>query len=359
MADQRESKSFRNFFLAWAVLASLAAVGFGVVTVFLLLRPQKEASPSLSTPLQISPGINQAVFPLATGESQPVARSDETEKPRTAFDALPRGTRTFDGAIFQIRRPINIIGTRAAMANGREFARVSNQAVTGRGKHIHVLHTGDHGTSPNGTFIWRLVLHYADGESKRFDFAYGVHLRNYWWRPNQRDDDLSDPSSSITWKGTSVESDRKGAQLRVSRTTLLNPKPEVEVTRADYTSLLGPSSAYVFAVTLADNGLTPASGELLIATNIILLPFLLQAGNNVPDKSASLDCIFECNGFAVRCPEALADAAGRVTIDIPIDSVSVLRYTARSSAGLVRSGAIEVSTGAKLFLEQLIRFVPE
>jgi hypothetical protein len=260
---------------------------------------------------------------------------------------------------FQIRRPLNIIGTRAALANGREFARISNQPVTGRGKHIHVLHAGDHGTSPDGTFIWRLVLHYADGESKRFDFAYGVHLRNYWWRPNQRDDDLTDPNSSIAWTGTSAESDRKGAQLRLSRTTLLNPKPDVEVTGADYTSLLGQSSAYVLAVTVADNGPAPASREDATAPNISLLPFRLQDGNGAPDKSASVDCFFEGNGFTVRLPEIIADAAGRVIIDLPTDSVSVLRYTARSSRGVVRSGAIEVVAGAKLPPEQVIRFIPE
>jgi hypothetical protein len=340
-------------------LASLAAIGLGVVTVFLLVRLQKQASPSLATHAEPSRSVDLAAIPVAPGESRLAARSDETEKPRTAFDALPRGTQTFDGVTFQIRRPLNIIGTRAALANGQEFARVSNQPVTGRGKHIHVLHTGDHGISPNGTFIWRLVLHYADGESRRFDFAYGVHLRNYWWRPNQRDDDLSDPDSSITWTGTSVESDRKGAQLRLSRTTLLNPKPEVEVTSADYTSLLGQSSAYVFAVTLADNGPAPRSSEGLTATNILVLPFLVQTGNGVSDKSASLDYIFECNGFTVRCPDALADGAGRVTVDIPIDSVSVLRYTARNSSGAVRSGIVEVGQGAKLPPEQLIRFVPE
>jgi len=44
----------------------------------------------------------------------------------------------------------------------------------------------------------------------------------------------------------------------------------------------------------------------LTASNILVLPFLVQADNGVPDKSASLDYIFECNGFTVRCLDALA-----------------------------------------------------
>jgi len=361
MADEPGSKSFQNFLLAWAVVASLAALALAVTTVFLLLRPAKQPSTAASSsarPKNIA-ATNRVAAPLSAADTAPAPPADDREKPTTAFSALPRGIQTFDGVTFQIRGPVNIIGTRAAMAGGRELAKISNQPVTGRGKRIHVLHSGDHGSSANGAFIWRLVLHYADGESKRFDFAYAVHIRNYWWRPNQGEDELSDPNSSITWTGTSMESDRKGARLRLSRTTLLNPKPEVDVRSADYVSLLGQSSAYVFAVTLSDDGPTPVATEPLAAPNVSLLPFLLQSVEDVPEKDASLSCVFECNGFAVRCDQAPADATGRIILDVPTDVVSVIGYTARSSAGLVRAGSIEVASNAKVPGEQLLRFSVE
>jgi hypothetical protein len=208
------------------------------------------------------------------------------------------------------------------------------------------------------------VLHYADGQNKRFNFAYGVHIRNYWWRPNQGDDDLSDPDSSITWTGSSVESDRKGAQLRVSRSTLLNPKPDTEITSADYVSLLGPSSAYVFAVTVADDGPTSSGNnrqqrsigtESPAAPNITLLPFLLQNGEGAIVSQAAVDCVMEGAGFAVRFFDATADDTGRVIIDIPTEIVSVIRYTVRTAEGTRVSGSLDVSTLAQKTIRLLAR----
>jgi hypothetical protein len=363
MAEKPGGKSFQNFLIAWAAVASIAAVIFGGVAGLLYLRLQRDATPgSITAKGKDGAGARLSPGSVPKPSSSPSYASD-AEKPKTAFNALPRGTQVFDGITFQIRGPVNLIGARAAKAGGREFARISNQPVAGRGKYIHVLHTGDHGTSPDGTFVWRLVLHYADGQSKRFDFAYGVHIRNYWWRRNQGDDDLTDPDSSIAWIGTSLESDRKGAELRISRTTLLNPRPEIDVTSVDYVSLLGPSSAYVFAVTLADDeravaNNTPAHGariESPAAPNVVLLPFLLQNGDGTSTSTAAVDCVFEGPGFAVRFLEAPADAGGRVIVDVPTEIVSRIRYTVRNPAGVSVSGTLEVSTLA----EQTIRLLAQ
>jgi hypothetical protein len=248
--------------------------------------------------------------------------------------------------VFRIQRPINIIGARAGKARGSEFARVS-QRVEGRGKHIHVLHTGDHGSSPQGDFIWRLVLLYADGERRRFDFAYGVHVRNYWHHANETESSLSDPDSSFAWVGTSEESDRSGADLRVSRTTLANPRPEVEVISADYVSLLGQSSAYVLAVTLSDAGPGPKLPQQPSALGVPLLEFLLQNDARQPALGSSLDCVLECGNFSVRFVGAAADSAGRVIVDVPTAIVSTLRYQAHDSGGATRSGAIEITPAFK------------
>jgi hypothetical protein len=353
MAERAGGKSFQNFLIAWAAVASIAAVIFAGIALLLYLRLQSGAVPRSISANDTQPtGAVSVSAPMPRSAPSPVS---DVEKPRTAFNALPRGTQVFDGVTFQIRGPVNLIGARAARANGREFARISNQPVSGRGKYIHVLHTGDHGTSPEGDFIWRLVLHYADGESKRFDFAYGTHIRNYWWRRNQGDDDLTDPDSSVTWTGTSVESDRKGAELRVSRTTLLNPKPGIEVSSADYVSLLGQSSAYVFAVTVADdapvapNNRRPPSirTELPSAPNIVLFPLLLQDSDGTSSSAASVDCVLEGEGFTVRFVGAPADARGRVIIDVPTEIVSRIRYTVRGPGGVSVSDMVDASSLAE------------
>jgi hypothetical protein len=286
-------------------------------------------------------------------------RSPRLTKAKTAFNALPRGTQKFDGVTFRIQGPVNIIGTRAAQAGGKEFARVSNSSIRGRGNHIHVLHTGDHGSSPTGNFIWRLVLHYADGETRRFDFAYGVHIRNLWRRENERDIPPSDPDSSIVWVGTSDESDRKGADLVVSRTTLPNPRPNVEVTSADFVSLLGQSSAYVFAVTVSDYGPNPVAGEPRSALDVPPLSCEFEDTEGRPETHAALNCVFECNGFSVRLAPALADPVGQVTIDVPTEVVSAIRYDARDPAGRIERGRIEIAPRESGWRPHVIRFHSE
>src|SRR6185436_14830564 len=126
--------------------------------------------------------------------------------------------------------------------------------------------------------------------------------------------------SAVAWTGTSVESDRKGAKLRVFRTTLLNPKPDVDVMSADYVSLLGQSSAYVFAIGISDDGPESKTVAQRSAPDIALLTFFLQEGANTPVANGLLDGIFECSGYTVRFFQAAADAAGKITLDVPTNS---------------------------------------
>ena len=198
-----------------------------------------------------------------------------SNKPRTAVGALPRGEQTFDGVRFILERPINIIGAKAARAKGRAPARVADSSVQGLGRHIHVLHTGDHGSSATGDYIWRLVLHYADGARESFDFSYDVHLRNFWRRAGDGPPAPTDPDSSMAWVGTSQESDRSGAELVVTRTSLRNPRPATAVTSAEYVSLFGPSSVYLLGVTVSDDGPVPEAVERPSAPGIVPITFRL------------------------------------------------------------------------------------
>ena len=207
-----------------------------------------------------------------------------------------------------------------------------------------MLHTGDHGASTNGTHIWRLVLHYADGETRRHDFAYGTHIRNFWRRGNEADQTPTDADSRIVWVGTSEESDRRGADLVVSRTTVTNERPQVDVVSADYVSLLGDSSAYVFATTISDSGPKPGGAKKSPATSVSVLPFQFRAENQAR-TNVVLNCRFECDGFSVRLAPARPDARGIIEIDVPTKRVTVLHYEARDGSDNLQTGRIEIAPG--------------
>jgi hypothetical protein len=276
-------------------------------------------------------------------------------KSRSAFNALPRGTPTFDGVMFTVQKPINIIGARAANVGGRAFARVTDDTIKGRGQHIHVLHTGDHGSSETGDYIWRLVLHYADGKSERFDFAYDIHIRNFWRRADDGPRTPSDPDSSLAWVGTSLESDPKGADLVVSRTTLANPHPNIQVTGAEFVTLLGPSSSYVLGVTINDEGPKPTGRFRTSATNTVPLTLRFEDMSQQPHADRTVDCEFECDGYTVRGVSHRTNAKGQITLDIPLHAVRTVRYQTQSSSGRTKKGEVEVSADKKELVPALVR----
>jgi Sigma-70, region 4 len=275
-----------------------------------------------------------------------------SNKPRTAVSALPRGEQTFDGVRFVVERPINIIGARAARAKGRAPARVADSSVQGRGRHIHVLHTGDHGSSVTGDYIWRLVLHYADGAREFFDFSYDVHLRNFWRRTGDGPPAPTDPDSTLAWVGTSQESDRSGAELVLTRTSIRNPRPATAVTGAEYVSLFGSSSAYVLGVTVSDEGPVPGAAERPSAPRIVPITLRLMdpEGRLQPDTSVELE--YHGDDFMARPATFLAEPDGRVRLFAPAGTVRSILYTVLTAEGRFASGLIEVDPDVVTTLEE-------
>ncbi len=279
--------------------------------------------------------------------SAELALRRRSNKARTAVRALPRGTQVFDGVTFQIDRPINLIGAKAARAKGSAFAFVTDTSVTGRGRYIHVLHTGDHGASATGDDIWRLVVRYADGASAAFDFAYDVHLRNFWRREGDGPRVPSDPDTSLAWVGTSVESDRTGAELVVSRTTLANPRPDSEIVGADYLSLFGASSAYVLGVAVSDGGPKPKGQAHRTTRDMRAFTVLVRTAAGQPWPDLPLELSYLAEDFKARLAPLRTDDHGRFTVLLPADVVRAVGYRARLSDKRTEVGEIGLSAEEK------------
>jgi hypothetical protein len=86
---------------------------------------------------------------------------------------------------------------------------------------------------------------------------------------------------------------------------------------------------------------------------------VFQNAAGQPQPNSMLDCVFECGEFSMRLAQVLADSAGRVSIDVPTEVVSVIRYQPRHTAGSFEPGTIEVSPGDKGWRPHVVRMIPE
>jgi hypothetical protein len=110
--------------------------------------------------------------------------------------------------------------------------RVEGIKVGARCQRLHLLH-GTGGAPPEGTPVALLTLHYADGSAEELPIIYGQHVRDWWaWKKNEPAE--LDAGSAIAWEGSNEYARSKNCKIRVYRSTLANPKPDLVIETADY-----------------------------------------------------------------------------------------------------------------------------
>jgi WD40 repeat protein len=166
---------------------------------------------------------------------------------------LPIGMVTIGGTAFDTR---GVIQLRQFQHQGGMFATVWEQwpqqvegiPVRQRFGWLHVLHgTASH--EPDGTAIAALVLHYAESPPVELDLRYGVHVRDWFYRPAEASEPDT-PGTRAIWTDTNPLAEAQGQSVRLFVATLPNPRPDEEVTCIDYVSRMTRCAPFLVALTV-------------------------------------------------------------------------------------------------------------
>jgi len=160
---------------------------------------------------------------------------------------LPAGHQIFDGIRFNVAGIIQLAdGNDVTQTNNPYPASVEGIPVNRFCRRLHLLH-GTVQSADDQTVVANLVLHYADGSTGKCDIIYGQQVYDWWF-----DGDSNPPlagNTKIAWVGKNPTATSKGCRIRVFKTSLFNPKPDVRIETIDFVSALTRSAPFLLALT--------------------------------------------------------------------------------------------------------------
>jgi hypothetical protein len=148
---------------------------------------------------------------------------------RKSWASLPTGLQTFAGTEFDVRGLIQLRALSPATA--AYPPRVDGIRVGMRCSKLHFLHNViDAGRLVRaGTPLGAYVLHYSDGETFAVPIRLAVNILDWWGSPAQLPEGVP---AVLAWEGN-LPTNRR---IALTKFTLENPRPEVEVTTLDFGS---------------------------------------------------------------------------------------------------------------------------
>jgi hypothetical protein len=277
------------------------------------------------------------------GGSGPVALAVFAAQDTRGWQTVPRGTQVCDGATFVCDGAIRFGGLRAARDGKNYPGAVLDVPVRGLGSRIHFLQSSENSSGAvEGAPYGRIVLHYTNGETRRFDLLYAVHGRDWMQNPRNPVQPPLDPNTTLGW---SELHPRRGTMIRFYHTTFANPLPDVEITSADFVSPLQSANLLLFGFTV-DNNPRPLAAPwqsenpaLIPPTDGITVILQDAAGRPLPDAT------FEWSAVALRgqvdFPPMRADAQARVLLEFQQSALRQILYTAHTASGKTLSGELQ------------------
>jgi len=166
---------------------------------------------------------------------------------------LPIGLMNLGGVEFDIRGVIQVrraepLGGPWELAASDDPVRVDGIPVQQEAARLHLL-LGTAQPEAEGTVIGRLLLDYADGESRSLDLVYGRDVRDWWYDPAKADAETTD-RAKVVWTGMNPVADQYGRRLRLYLNTQENPRPGVKLTTFDFASAMSKSAPFLIALTV-------------------------------------------------------------------------------------------------------------
>jgi len=331
----------------WPWSLVLVIVLVVLTTWFILTRPPPSGTVKTET--------NQMA-----GVPAPVPLNDFADADSQGWHTVPHGTQVCDGITFVCAGAIRPAGLRAARDRHHYPGAVIGVPVNQRGSRIHLLQASENslGMMPGAPY-GRMVFHYANGESRKFELLFGVH--GYDWFQGKRDSDEppADPNSKVAW---SEVRPRDGVTIRFYHTVFTNPLPQISITAADFISPLQSANLMLFGLTI-DNDRTPlaspATPSETVSEPIAAAPvtFTLQDATGRSADSATLSWIAQVPGVPIAFPPLPADAQGQVTIEVPRRFPYRIEYAASAPDGSSASGLLEPNDAGAFPLKSVIKLI--
>jgi hypothetical protein len=259
------------------------------------------------------------------------------------WSQVPRGPQTLDGVPFLIGGKLEVTGIDAARHGDVLPSRVAGIPVRQRAARLQVLHGAAHGRR-DGTPMAKLVLHYANGQSRALRLAYGLHARNWIREPGERAGRPDDPNSRLAWTANGTAGDAFEGTLRFYRTPLDNPLPDVEITSLDVVSLFSHATPILFGITLEKAGppLLPVSAATSgkcyerayeFSDSVYTRDLVVQAtgaDGRTELTNATANLTITDNEASFFLGEVRADARGRATLSYPVPETVLLGVQVRA-----------------------------
>jgi WD40 repeat protein len=165
---------------------------------------------------------------------------------------LPVGLISMGGVEFDIRGVIQVrrtepLGGPWELAAADDPVRVDGIPIQQEAARLHLL-LGTILPEAEGAVIGRLVLHYADGETRSLDVVYGRDVREWWYDPAKADAETT--GAKVVWTGLNPVANEYGRRLRLYLNTRENPRPGFKITTLDLVSAMSNSAPFLIAVTV-------------------------------------------------------------------------------------------------------------
>ena len=269
----------------------------------------------------------------------------ETASRRARRHQRRRRHPALDGVTFICDGAIRTAGLKAARDGNRFPGAVLGVPVNRSGSRIHLLQAAENSLDTiDGTCYGRMVAHYANGESWKFDLLFGIHGDDWEQGKRAASEPVADPNSKVAWVQR-----RTGDNmfLRLYNTTVENPVPGITITSVDFISPLSEPNLLLFGLTIDDDSrpLSPSygPGESIREVAIESITFTLQDAASRPASGATLAWTAVGPRVRIDFPSFPADALGHVRIDVPRHAIRQIRYKASAPDGSNAAGEFKAA----------------
>jgi hypothetical protein len=161
--------------------------------------------------------------------------------PNNSLDMLPPGLLQLADVTYDVRGIIQLSGTDLRRAGGKYPQQINGIRVGKQCRQLHFLHAAGW-RSPEGTRLGAYVVHYADEQELVIPIVYGEDVRD-WNGSNDTSTEVT--HGLLVWSAIN----NAGLHIRLFSTAWVNPMPEKEILRIDYTSTMASSAPFLVAIT--------------------------------------------------------------------------------------------------------------